>query len=153
MATGDLVDEALSPERGVDAAQAAFAVPALCVRVPAEPTSLAVVRAQLRGWLQAAGVGTETAADLLLAVGEAASNAAEHAGDGAGHEVELTVTASVTGDQVRLAVCDDGRWKPPPQSPGNRGHGLRLIAALVDTVELSTADGGTTVEMIKELTR
>ena len=128
-------------------------VPALCVRVPAEPASLAVVRAQLRQWFQTAGIGSDTAADLLLAVGEAASNAAEHAQDGAENKVELTVTAAATGDGVRLAVCDDGCWKPPPESPGNRGHGLRVIAALVDTVHLSATGNGTTVEMIKELTR
>jgi hypothetical protein len=104
VAAGDLEGEALSPKRAPDAAGAAFVVPALCVRVPADPTSLAVVRAQLREWFQAAGVGTETAADLLLAVGEAASNAAEHACDGLRQEVELTVTASVAGDQVRLVT-------------------------------------------------
>lgn len=142
------MDEALSSEQAIDAV-----VPSLCVRVPAEPTSLVVVRDRLRHWFHAAGIGTETAADLLLAVGEAASNAAEHAGYGAGPNVELTVTAHITGAQVRLAVCDDGRWRPPPQAPGNRGHGLRLIAALVDTVQLSATDDGTTVEMTKELTR
>ena len=128
-------------------------VPPLSVRVPAEPASLAVVRARLRQWFRTAGIGNDTAADLLLAVGEAASNAAEHAHDGTEHKVELTVTAAATGGGVRLAVCDDGRWKPPPESPGNRGHGLRVIAALVDTVQLSTTQNGTTVEMTKELTR
>ncbi len=128
-------------------------VPDLCVRVPAEPASLAAVRAQLRRWFQSAGIGNDTAADLLLAVGEAASNAAEHAHDRAEHKVELTVTAAATDDGVRLAVCDDGCWKPPPESPGNRGHGLRVIAALVDTVHLSATQSGTTVEMTKELTR
>lgn len=146
VATGDRVDEALRPERAV---QPGSTVPALHIRVPAEPTSLAGVRSQLRTWLQALGTDAETTADLLLAVGEAASNSAEHAGP----EVELIVTAAVSGDRVRLAVCDDGRWKPPPESPGNRGHGLRLIAALVDTVDLSATDHGTTVEMMKELTR
>jgi anti-sigma regulatory factor (Ser/Thr protein kinase) len=129
------------------------AVPALCVRVPAEPASLAVVRAELREWFQSADIGTETAADLLLAVGEAASNAAEHAHHGAEHNVELTVTAAATDDGVRLAVCDDGCWKPPPESPGNRGHGLRVIAALVDSVDVSATPNGTTVEMTKELAR
>lgn len=128
-------------------------VPALCVRLPAEPASLATVRAQLRQWFRSAGIGADTAADLLLAVGEAASNAAEHAPDGAEHEVELTVTAAATGDGVRLAVSDDGRWKPPPESPGNRGHGLRVIAALVDTVDVKPTPNGTTVAMTKELTR
>ena len=149
MTTGDRVDEELRPARDVDGST----VPALWVRVPAEPASLAAVRAQLREWFRTAGIGTDIAADLLLAVGEAASNAAEHACDGAQHKVELTVTAAATGNGVRLAVCDDGCWKPPPESPGNRGHGLRVIAALVDTVHLSTTDSGTTVEMTKELTR
>jgi hypothetical protein len=45
-------------------------VPALCVRVPAEPASLAVVRTQLRRWFATAGIGTDTAADLLLAACE-----------------------------------------------------------------------------------
>ena len=146
---GRLVDEAPRSERDVDGST----VPVLRVRVPAEPASLAVVRAKLREWFQTAGIGSDTAADLLLAVGEAASNAAEHAQDGAENKVELTVTAAATGDGVRLAVCDDGRWKPPPESPGNRGHGLRVIAALVDTVHLSATQNGTTVEMTKELTR
>jgi anti-sigma regulatory factor (Ser/Thr protein kinase) len=149
MTAGDQVDDALRPERHVDGST----VPALCVRVPAEPASLTIVRAKLRQWFQSAGIGADTAADLLLAVGEAASNAAEHAQDGAEHKVELTVTAAATGDGVRLAVCDDGCWKPPPESPGNRGHGLRVIAALVDTVRLSPTQDGTIVEMTKELTR
>jgi anti-sigma regulatory factor (Ser/Thr protein kinase) len=146
---GDRVDEALRPGRDVDDST----VPALCVRLPAEPASLAIVRAQLRQWFQSAGIGSDTAADLLLAVGEAASNAAEHAHDGAEHKVELTVTAVATAEGVRLAVCDDGSWKPPPESPGNRGHGLRVIAAMVDTVDVSPTPNGTTVEMTKELTR
>jgi len=155
MTTGERVDEALRPERDVDGST----VPALCVRVPAEPASLRVVRAHLRQWFDSAGIGADTAADLLLAVGEAASNAAEHAHDRAENKnknknkVVLTVTAAATAEGVRMAVCDDGCWKPPPESPGNRGHGLRVIAALVDTVELSTTESGTTVEMIKEFTR
>lgn len=149
VATGDGVDEALIPKPAVDAS----AVPALYVQVTAEPTNLAVVRARLRGWLDSVGIDSETAAELVLAAGEAASNAAEHAHDGSGHKVELTVTAAVTAAGVHLAVCDDGRWKPPPTSPGTRGHGLRVIAALVDTVQVSGTDNGTTVEMTKELTR
>ena len=147
------MDEALRPGRDVDGST----VPALCVRVPAEPASLPVVRAKLREWFQTAGIGSDTAADLLLAVGEAASNAAEHAHDRAENKyknkVVLTVTAAATAEGVRMAVCDDGCWKPPTESPGNRGHGLRVITALVDTVELSTTESGTTVEMIKEFTR
>ena len=123
----------------------------LNLSISAEPTSLATIRAHMRRWLPAAAVDPDTAADVLLAVGEAASNAAEHATVGARHRVELTVTASVTGEGLRMTVSDNGCWKPPPEFPGNRGHGIRLIDALVDTVYLTATEHGTTVEMLKEL--
>jgi len=34
---------------------------------------------------------------------------------------------------------------------GQRGHGSRLMSALVDTVTITPTPGGTTVEMHKEL--
>lgn len=117
--------------------------------VPADPTSLAAVRAHLRHWLALTGLDSEKAADTLLAVGEAASNATEHSVLGVAHDVKLTVRAAVDGDRLRFTVSDNGRWKPPPESPGHRGHGIRLINALVDDAELSTDERGTTVEMIK----
>lgn len=117
--------------------------------VPAEPASLATVRSHLRHWLAMTGVDAESAADTLLAVGEAASNATEHSVLGAGHPVELTVRAVAAGAVLRFTVSDNGRWKPPPQSPGHRGHGIRLINALVDDADLITDDRGTTVEMSK----
>lgn len=117
--------------------------------VPADPTSLAPVRARLRRWLAMAGVDAESAADMLLAVGEAASNATEHSVVGADHTVELTVMAAVVGDHLRFTVADNGRWKPPPSAPGHRGHGIRLINALADSADVTTGERGTTVEMIK----
>ena len=122
----------------------------MSLTVPADPASLAVVRSHLRHWLALTGVDSETAADTLLAVGEAASNATEHSVVGANHNVELTVQAVVRGDRLTLTVADNGRWKPPPESPGHRGHGIRLINALVDDTDLVTDEQGTTVEMIKE---
>ena len=50
----------------------------LVMRLPAEATSLGPLRDRLRRWLDAAGVDRREAADVLLAVGEAASNAVEH---------------------------------------------------------------------------
>lgn len=122
----------------------------MSVTVPADPASLAVIRSELRHWLAVAGVDSETAADTLLAVGEAASNATEHSVLGADHDVELTVDAVVSGDRLLFTVADNGRWKPPPESPGHRGHGIRLINALVDDADLVTGAQGTTVQMIKE---
>ena len=84
-------------------------------------------------------------------MGEAASNAVEHAGHRAQHQVDVAVTARITGVGLRLVVADNGSWRPPAAEPGYRGHGISLMKALVDTVDITTNDRGTTVDMVKEL--
>jgi anti-sigma regulatory factor (Ser/Thr protein kinase) len=124
----------------------------LRIRLPAIPASLAVIRAHLRTWLPSAAVSPATAAEVLLAVGEAASNAVEHAVRGAARDVIVEVTARATNTGLALTVRDNGRWHArPPTAPGQRGHGSRLMRALVDTVTITPTPQGTTVEMRKEL--
>ena len=124
----------------------------LRIQLPAIPASLAVIRARLRSWLPTAAVNASTAADILLAVGEAASNAVEHAVRGAARDVELEVTARATDTGLALTVKDNGRWhRRASNARGQRGHGSRLMRALVDTVTITPTPQGTTVEMRKEL--
>ena len=126
----------------------------LLIRLPAVPTSLAVIRAALRGWLPTAAVCPAAAADVLLAVGEAASNAVEHAtkdAPGRSRDVELEVSARVGRTWIALTVKDTGRWRPPGTPVGHRGYGRRLMHALVDAVTITPTSHGTTVEMRKEL--
>jgi PAS domain S-box-containing protein len=123
----------------------------LTVRSPARPTSLAAIRDRLRRWLPAAAINAETAEEVLLAVGEAAANAAEHAGKNATRQVELTVTARLTKAGLALTVADDGHWHEPSGSEANRGHGIALMHALVDAVKITSTGHGTTVDMLKGL--
>jgi anti-sigma regulatory factor (Ser/Thr protein kinase) len=123
----------------------------LRIRLPAIPASLAVVRARLRTWLPTAAVNAATAADILLAVGEAAANAVEHAVPGAARDVMLEVTARATDTGLALTVKDTGRWHVPTSGRGQRGHGSTLMRALVDSVTITPTPRGTTVEMRKEL--
>jgi PAS domain S-box-containing protein len=123
----------------------------LTMRSPARPASLAIIRDRLRRWLPAAAVNPDTAEEVLLAVGEAAANATEHATRDATHQVELTVTARLTQAGLALRVADDGHWHEPSTSEGNRGHGIALMNALVDAVEIKSSEHGTTVDMFKEL--
>lgn len=146
-------DLAHCPGPGIVAVLYRHPPPPLSLTLPALPANLADVRDRLRSWLALAGVGFEPAADVLLAVGEAASNAAEHAGADAARNVTLSVEARICGEGLRLTVSDNGRWRTPPTDPGHRGHGLRLINALVDVADLTIAEHGTTVEMLKELRR
>ena len=122
------------------------------VLLPAIPASLAIIRAHLRRWLPTAAVNASAAAEVLLAVGEAASNAVEHAVRDAAHNVVVEVTARATDTGLALTVKDNGRWHaPPPSTRSQRGHGSRLMRALVDTVTITPSPQGTTVEMRKEL--
>jgi anti-sigma regulatory factor (Ser/Thr protein kinase) len=128
----------------------------LRIRLPAIPASLAVIRARLRTWLPTAHVTPSAAAEVLLAVGEAVSNAVEHAVRGTACDVEVEVTARATTTGLALTVKDNGRWHAPPRSSrsarsAQRGHGSRLMNALVDTVTVTPTPQGTTVEMRKEL--
>lgn len=128
-------------------------VPApLQLRLPAIPASLAVIRARLRSWLPTAAVSAATVADIVLAVGEAASNAVEHAVRGVTRDVMLEVTARTTDTGLALTVRDNGCWHDLPlDARARRGHGGRLMRALVDTVSITPTPQGTTVEMHKEL--
>ena len=124
----------------------------LRIQLPAIPASLAVIRAGLRSWLPTAAVSAAAAGDILLAVGEAASNAVEHAVRGATRDVEVEVTARATATGLALTIKDNGRWHlPASNAPGQRGHGSRLMRALVDTVTIMPTPQRTTVEMRKEL--
>jgi anti-sigma regulatory factor (Ser/Thr protein kinase) len=122
------------------------------LRLPAIPASLAVIRAHLRTWLPTARVNPAAAADVLLAVGEAASNAVEHAVRGIARDVELEVTAQATNAGLALTIKDNGHWHAPTRNSAvPRGHGSRLMRALVDAVTITPTPQGTTVEMHKEL--
>jgi anti-sigma regulatory factor (Ser/Thr protein kinase) len=125
----------------------------LSIRLPAVPASLGVVREHLRGWLPSTAVTAAAAADVLLAVGEAASNAVEHAVRDASRTVILEVTARATETGLALTVKDNGRWHAPPSSEDHRGHGGKLMKALVDRVTITPSSQGTTVELHKELHR
>jgi PAS domain S-box-containing protein len=115
----------------------------------ASPERLAGLRRELRGWLAAVGVDGEAAADVLLACGEAAANAVEHAfPDGPGElSVELRLAA---GRELTVRVADTGRWRRVP-APGDRGRGLPLMRAVMDWVRVDPGEGGTVVTMRRRL--
>ena len=132
----------------------------LTVQVAADdPSCLALLRARLRQWLPAAGIGAAEATDLMIAAGEAAANAVEHATSGrpaAAPRVQITLTASAARDAIRLTVADTGTWRPPPAdreppAPDTRGHGIIFMHALMDDVNIDSSPHGTTVTLTKDL--
>jgi integral membrane sensor domain MASE1/anti-sigma regulatory factor (Ser/Thr protein kinase) len=114
----------------------------LALRIPAHPQRLFAVRRSLARWLAVSGVDTDVADDILLACGEACSNAIQHAygpGDGS-----VEIDAHIEGGTLELLVRDFGRWSA---RTSGRGRGLKMIEACVDTVTIEQKESGTQVTM------
>jgi serine phosphatase RsbU (regulator of sigma subunit)/anti-sigma regulatory factor (Ser/Thr protein kinase) len=160
----DRVMSAMTPAAGYedDVAVLVYRHPPapLSLQVTADdPSCLALLRARLRQWLPAAGIGRRETTDIIIAAGEAMANAVEHAtadrpADAA--PVQVTLTARATHSMVQLTVADTGTWRSPPAdreqpAPGTRGHGVIFMHALMDDVTIDPSAHGTTVTLTKDL--
>jgi anti-anti-sigma factor len=142
-----LVEAVLGEEAPADdvALLVVRAVPApLHKRLGAAATSMSPLRRSVSEWAATAGLPEETTEDLELAVGEAAANAAEHAYPEGGGAFEYSLARADDG-AVEVHVHDQGRWRPVPVDNGHRGHGLRVIDALVEEFVIDRGNGGTHV--------
>ena len=117
------------------------------VRLPAAAQSLTILRRALRDWLPANGANDDDVIEILIAVGEAAGNAVEHA-YGPGDAV-FDVTATVSGTMLDIAIRDYGSWRPPRGQ--NRGRGTLLMQQLMDSFEVTRTSDGTEVRMVRRL--
>ena len=106
----------------------------LALELPAVPSVLAHVRRLMRRWLRDRGAGNGEIVEITMAVSEACANAVEHAYSPAPHV--FSVQARTDEDEVIVAVRDTGRWRPPRGR--NRGRGLTIIEAAMDTVHVSS---------------
>ena len=119
----------------------------------ATPAVLPGIRRRLGTWLTGLGMGEQDRVGVMVAVGEACANAAEHAYRGAAPGA-MSVSAHVDVDGIlTVAVRDEGTWRPPDRDPGDRGRGLLIMRQLVDTVTLDERAEGTTVTLSLRLRR
>lgn len=115
----------------------------LDLAVPAEPANAPILRGALRRYLAGLPIADDRASDVVLAVGEATSNAIEHAyGDGAG---SVRLRGSVRRDRLVLEIRDGGRWRPDADI--DCGRGLGIMRALVDRVAIESSRTGTSVRL------
>jgi PAS domain S-box-containing protein len=115
----------------------------LRVHLPAEPRVLAPLRHTLRRWLREIDATPQEINDILVASGEACSNAIQHA-YGA-REGYVDVTLAVVGDSIEVVVRDSGSWRA--SSPAQGGRGLHLMRGLMTSVDLDTGPDGTRVRL------
>ncbi|TMI97791.1 MAG: ATP-binding protein [Bacillati bacterium ANGP1] len=113
------------------------------IELVALPDSLAALRNALRRWLPHIGATAEEIFAVTTAVGEAAANAIEHAYGP--KEAAFEVEALVETGKLAIAVRDKGRWRPP-RGP-MRGHGLKMMRELMDSVEVASGPEGTMIRL------
>jgi GAF domain-containing protein/anti-sigma regulatory factor (Ser/Thr protein kinase) len=117
------------------------------LRLPALASSLAPMRGALREWLVANGATEDDILETLIAVGEAAGNAVEHAyGPG---DASFDVMADVVDGELEVIVRDYGNWRPARGQ--HRGRGTLLMQQLMDHLDVNTTDKGTEVRMHRRL--
>ncbi|OCB39765.1 histidine kinase [Mycobacterium malmoense] len=117
--------------------------------VPAAPDQIPVARERLRDWLTGVAVAPKRELDILLATGEAVTNAIEHGSDGEARRT-VSVEAFLRQRTVAVTVSDTGRWVGDSSASlrsRRRGRGLTLIGGLADHVDTVRTPGGTRVTL------
>jgi anti-sigma regulatory factor (Ser/Thr protein kinase) len=123
----------------------------LALRCPALAANLHVFRIELGRWLTTLKWPEDDREDFVLAVSEAVTNVVDHAYPaGAVGEVDLVgrLHSTAVSRHIVLLVRDWGRWRPPPQDPGFRGHGLTVIRECTDRLDVQRAPMGTIVTLV-----
>jgi serine/threonine-protein kinase RsbW len=111
-------------------------------------TSLADLRRHLRGWLAEGDVEANVVDDLLLVATELCSNAIEASVGEDLVGIEVTIDGTTIALSVSNAAQPTSTAASPPVEPDclrERGRGLAIVRALVDTVEMASVDGRTVV--------
>jgi serine/threonine-protein kinase RsbW len=113
----------------------------------AGPSAVSHSRHRAVGFAAAAGASDEVTEAIALAVSETVTNAILHAYDGADGQVR--VSCRVDGQRFVVEVVDEGGGIAPRHDSPGIGHGLAIVGALAQTLDIAPGrDGrGTVVTM------
>jgi anti-sigma regulatory factor (Ser/Thr protein kinase) len=111
----------------------------------AEPSAVGRVRERLRSWLDALNLDPDDQLAVLVAVGEACTNAVEHA-YGQSERNVFRVEASREGKSIVCCVTDAGAWKDNAARAA-RGNGLAIMRELMDEVVITRRPTGTAITL------
>ena len=126
------------------------------ISLKSDPRNLAEARKFVEDIATKLGFNEEQVFDIKVAIGEAVSNAIEH-GSPKGPLNSIKITVKFLNDALELNVTDEGVFKRAIKvddpDPHHRGRGIPFMLALMDTVTINEAKGGTTVRLVKKLTK
>lgn len=119
--------------------------------IPADVNHLASARAAVRNWLTRAGVGPDPGQNMLVATGEAITNAIEH-GHRDNQEGTIKLRLTALADRIQAIITDTGSWKhPQPTTNLHRGRGIPLMRALMHDVSIQAETTGTVVHLTAKI--
>jgi anti-sigma regulatory factor (Ser/Thr protein kinase) len=121
---------------------------------PNIPQSVIRARRAVGAFAARMGFSAADVSDIVLAVGEACNNAAEH---GRTPNGRVAVTCSFDGRSLAVDVVDDGSGFDVPSARSSgasehelpRGRGMAIMRALMDDVYYKSGKAGTIVRMEK----
>ncbi len=127
------------------------------LRIPSLPEFVAVARMTVAAIASRMDFSYDAVDDIKVAVGEACTNAIEHAAGEGRLEGDIEIRCHLAPDALAIEVVDKGQGFDPdiqqePDLLSGGGLGLILIRALMDEVQLASLAGeGTQVRMVKRL--
>jgi len=115
------------------------------LHMPRLPSFVALARHDFRRWLEQNGLEEEDTLDIVLALSEACANAVEHPETASRPAFE--VEARRVDRDIEIVVRDFGRWSAAeePDPVGSSGRGLQMMRELMDQVEVTEDESGTTI--------
>jgi serine/threonine-protein kinase RsbW len=116
--------------------------------LPAEPSSVGMLRRRAAEFVSTAGASDEVTQAVALAVSETVTNAVVHAYDA--REVgQVRVSCGANGEGFVVEVADEGAGMWLRQDSPGIGHGLAMVGALAHALDIAPGpDGrGTAVTM------
>lgn len=127
--------------------------------VPSSTKFLAAVDDFVEGFLREYGTSESVVADIAISVSELVNNAITH-GNKISENAIVSVSVTREGDSVTIAVTDEGGGFNPqeiddPLKEENLlkevGRGIFIVESLMDKVEITPTDNGTTVSISKKI--
>lgn len=127
--------------------------------VPSNTEHLADVDLFIEATLRGYGAQESVIADIAISVSELVNNAILH-GNRSAPDKDVTVRISRENSSVRISVADQGNGFDPevienPIEDDNLlkevGRGIFIVRALMDSVDITATDHGTTIVITKAI--